>query len=470
MGEEREMPNGWKLATIPEMIPKEGVFVDGDWIESKDQDPNGEVRLIQLADIGDGNFKNKSSRFLRLQRANVLNCTFLRQDDILVARMPDPIGRACLFPLKNENSFVTAVDVAIIRLGEKSVIPKYLMYSINNLYIRREIENLQSGTTRKRISRSNLAIIRFSLPPLPEQHRIVAKIEELFSSLDKGIENLKTAQRQLKVYRQAVLKWAFEGKLTNKDVKDGELPEEWVRVSLKELVDKISDGPFGSNLKTSDYVDNGVRVIRLENIGYMEFRNEFQSFVTKDKYETIKKHTVSKGDIIFSSFVSENIRAAILPDFIDRAINKADCFLVRPSEDKVTKKYLLYYFSTKEMYQQLIGEIHGATRPRINTTQLKSCQIPLAPLNEQQAIVAEIESRLSVCDKIEETIEQSLKQSESLRQSILKKAFEGKLVPQDPNDEPASVLLARIKDERESNNIETPKPRQARKTKKKAKL
>jgi type I restriction enzyme S subunit len=180
----------------------------------------------------------------------------------------------------------------------------------------------------------------------------------------------------------------------------------------------------------------------------MEFRNEFQSFVTKGKYETIKKHTVSKGDIILSSFVSENIRAAILPDFIDTAINKADCFLVRPTEDKIRNKYLFYYFSTRGMYQQLIGEIHGATRPRINTAQLKCCLIPVAPLLEQHAIVAEIESRLSVCDKIEESIEGSLKQSEALRQSILKKAFEGNLVPQDPSDEPVSVLLERIRAER----------------------
>ncbi len=452
------------------MIPSEGVFVDGDWIESKDQDPNGEVRLIQLADIGDGDFKNKSSRFLTLKRANALNCNFLQQNDILVARMPDPIGRACLFPLKNENSFVTAVDVAIIRLGDKSVIPKYLMHSINNLYIRREIESLQSGTTRKRISRSNFAIIKIPLPPIPEQHRIVAKIEELFSSWDKGIETLKTARQQLKIYRQAVLKWAFEGKLTNKNVKDGKLPEGWTRVSLKELVEKVADGPFGSNLKTSDYANNGIRVIRLENIGYMKFRNEFESFVTKDKYETIKKHTVSKGDIIFSSFINENIRAAIVPDFIDKAVNKADCFQVRPSEDKICNKYLFYYFSTREMYHQLIDEIHGATRPRINTTQLKSCQIPLAPISEQQLIVAEIESRLSVCDKIEESLEHSLKQSEVLRQSILKKAFEGKLAPQDPNDEPASVLLERIKAERGKNKAENSPCQQAGRTKaKKAK-
>ena len=246
MIESREIPSGWAWATIPEMIPSKGVFVDGDWIESKDQDPNGEVRLIQLADIGNGDFRNKSSRFLTLKRANALNCTFLWQNDVLVARMPDPIGRACLFPFNKENSFVTAVDVAIVRLGEKSVIPKYLMYASNNLYIRREIESLQSGTTRKRISRSNLAIIKFPLPPLPEQHRIVAKIAELFSSLDKGIESLTSAQQQLKVYRQAVLKWAFEGKFTNENVKEGELPDGWKWKQTKEITSVLGDGLHGT--------------------------------------------------------------------------------------------------------------------------------------------------------------------------------------------------------------------------------
>jgi type I restriction enzyme, S subunit len=292
---------------------------------------------------------------------------------------------------------------------------------------------------------------RLIIPPLPEQHRIVAKIEALFSSLDKGIESLKTAQQQLKVYRQAVLKWAFEGKLTNENVKDGELPEGWKWVKLGDTVDKISDGPFGSNLKSSDYVEKGVRVIRLENIGYMNFKNEYQSFVTEEKYETIKKHTVSKGDIIFSSFISDNVRAVILPDYIDRAINKADCFLVRTSETEINKKYLTFYFSTRMIHDRLVNEIHGATRPRINTTQLKSTPISLAPLAEQQLIVSEIESRLSVCDKLEESIIHSLKQAEALRQSVLKKAFSGNLVPQDPNDAPASVLLEHIKAEKEKN-------------------
>jgi type I restriction enzyme S subunit len=209
-----KLPKGWAKATISEMISADGVFVDGDWIESKDQDPNGEVRLIQLADIGDGDFRNKSSRFLTLKRANEIGCTFLLEGDILVARMPDPIGRACLFPLKGENKFVTAVDVAIIRTGKDSINNKLLNYFINSPIIRNKIEALQSGTTRKRISRGNLSLIEFPVPPLNEQNRIVDKLDELLSELEKGKEQLQTSLEQLKVYRQSILKHAFEGKLS----------------------------------------------------------------------------------------------------------------------------------------------------------------------------------------------------------------------------------------------------------------
>src|SRR5690348_15116201 len=94
-----ELPTGWAAATLGELIGREGLFIDGDWIESKDQDPNGHVRLIQLADVGDGHFRDRSSRFLTHEKANELGCTFLQKGDLLIARMPDPLGRCCIFPL-----------------------------------------------------------------------------------------------------------------------------------------------------------------------------------------------------------------------------------------------------------------------------------------------------------------------------------------------------------------------------------
>ncbi|MFW6296598.1 MAG: restriction endonuclease subunit S [Halothece sp.] len=148
-----------------------GIFVDGDWIESKNQNPNGEVRLIQLADIGIGCFLDRSSKFLTLEKAKELNCTFLKEGDILVARMPDPIGRACIFP-KIDQICVTVVEVCIIRPDQNFVYNRWLMWILNSPLFQRQFTSYLSGTTRKRISRKNLETSHIEVPPLEEQKRI----------------------------------------------------------------------------------------------------------------------------------------------------------------------------------------------------------------------------------------------------------------------------------------------------------
>jgi type I restriction enzyme S subunit len=359
------------------------------------------------------------------------------------------------------------------------------------------------------------------LAALPEQRAIVIKIEQLFSELDNGIANLKAAQNKLHIYRQAVLKKAFEGELTKQwreqqsDLptadelleqikqerqrhyaqqladweqavvvwevggKEGkkpskprktkeffplskrvlseitDLPVIWKSYKLGDVVDQITDGPFGSNLKTSDYVTEGIRVIRLENIKSLYFDDTKKSFITKEKYETLKKHSVFPGDVIFSSFISEQTKVACVPSTIDVAVNKADCFRIHCGKT-LDHKFVEYYLSTRKTYNQLVSLVHGATRPRINTTQLKEIIFPLCSFEEQTQIVQQIESRLSVCDNLSATIKQSLEQAEALRQSILKKAFEGRLLSVAEMDacraerdwEPAAQLLARIQQER----------------------
>jgi type I restriction enzyme S subunit len=161
---------------LPEITGNAGVFVDGDWVESKDQDPNGDVRLVQLADIGDGEFLDKSARFLTSQKAAQLRCTYLQPGDILIARMPDPLGRACVFP-EGQQPSVTVVDVCIVRPDLKKVWPRWLLHKINSDSFRRNIHDWTTGTTRQRISRGNLAKISFDLPPLKEQRRIAAILD-----------------------------------------------------------------------------------------------------------------------------------------------------------------------------------------------------------------------------------------------------------------------------------------------------
>jgi len=410
------IPNHWQLKKLGEVCQ----FIGGGTPSKKVISYwKGNIPWASIKDIK-GTFLTKTTDSISEEGVKNSATNIASPGELIIATRINP-GRVILSKIK------TAInqDLKIARPKLHTDV-SFLLYLFQNL--ERNIIKVSSGTTVLGINLNLLNEIKIPIPPFPEQQAIVSKIEELFSELDNGIAQLKTAQQQLKVYRQSLLKWAFEGKLTNKHLKEGELPKGWKNVELKGIVERISDGPFGSNLKSIDYVNEGVRVIRLENIGEMEFRNEYKTFVTQEKYETIKRYTVGKGDIIFSSFISESIRSVILPDYIESAINKADCFLVRVSEATVSKKYLAYYFSTKAMQNQLVNQIHGATRPRINTTQLKASKIPFAPLKEQQLIVSELESKLTVCDKIEETISQSLQQAETLRQSILKKAFEGKLV------------------------------------------
>lgn len=186
---------------------------DGDWIESKDQDPDGEVRLIQLADVGDGRFVDKSRRFLTSATAGRLNCTFLVQNDVLIARMPDPLGRACVYPGVGGPA-VTAVDVFICQPSEGVVEPRWLMHFINSPD-RREAMLLQAGgTTRQRIAGGRIKQLEIPTPPMREQRRIVAKIESLSVKSSRARDHLDRIHRLVEKYKQAVLAAAFLGELT----------------------------------------------------------------------------------------------------------------------------------------------------------------------------------------------------------------------------------------------------------------
>lgn len=393
-----------------EIAGETGIFVDGDWIEKKDQDTQGAVRLIQLADVGPGDFRDKSDRHITVEKAEELHCTFLQKGDILIARLGEPLCKACVFPL--DGLYITAVDVAILRIGSDVVNPKYLIYLLNSPWFKGQVKQYESGTTRKRISRKNLDQIEMIFPPLPEQKRIVSRIEELFSKLDAGVETLKKTKAQLAVYRQAVLKEAFEN-ISN-------------FVPLSDICQKVFDGPFGSNLKTSDYVPSGVRVVRLENLKNMWFDDSKQSFITNEKYELIASHTVFPTDLIMSTFISDSIKVCRLPNYIEYAVNKADCVGIRLS-DNINPDFVMFWLSSKEAYNRLSHQIHGATRPRVNTKQIKAIQIPSVKKEVQDKIVSVIQAKFSVCDNIEQTINIALQQAEAMRQSILKDAFEGRL-------------------------------------------
>jgi type I restriction enzyme S subunit len=186
------------------------VFVDGDWVESKDQDPDGDVRLIQLADVGDGVYVDKSARFLTAAKARALNCTFLKEADVLVARMPDPLGRACIFP-GDAKAAVTVVDVCIIRPRDGTHDPRWLMYTLNAPSCRQQIAGFATGTTRSRISRSNLGKIKIPVLPLAQQRWIA----EILDRAEVLRAKRRAALTQLDALTQSIFLDLFGDPATN---------------------------------------------------------------------------------------------------------------------------------------------------------------------------------------------------------------------------------------------------------------
>ena len=392
--------------------------------------------------------------------------------------------------------------LAAIR-GLSGIEPFFILYLIRAY--KDELAGKGVGTTFNAITGNQLKTFEIPLPPLPEQHRIVAKIEELFAKLDAGINELHKAQSQLKRYRQSVLKAAFEGKLTEawrtehqgeiepasvllerilkerrekweaeqlkqmqakgKMPKDDkwkvkykepvapdtgdlpELPEGWKWIKLEQVTDLITKGS-SPRWQGFNYVDKGILFLRSQNVGWGGLNLSNIAYLPEAFNKKERKSILETGDVLLNLVGASIGRAAIASDELEGANMNQAVALIRLVKDGLDNKFLMNYLISPEAQSTIHGKKVDVARANLSLTDVSEFAVPLPPLPEQQAIVSEVESRLSVADEVEKTITAELKRAEQLRQSILKKAFSGKLVPQDPNDEPASVLLERIKAEK----------------------
>lgn len=309
---------------------------------------------------------------------------------------------------------VKSSAMKILTANEELVLPKFIFYRMQIIKF--------DASTHKRYWIQHYSKIKVKIPPLPDQERIVSRIEELFSQLDASVAELKTTKERLKVYRQAVLKKAFDSALQGNPS----------MMTIEELLTTerkgMSTGPFGTMIKKHEHQTTGVPMLGIENIGNGNFIDGNKIFVTPEKAKELKSFTLLSGDIIISRSGTVGEICAV-PKRMEGALLSTNLMRVSLNSDIIRSDYFIYLFQSKSVVLDQVKELcKGSTRVFLNQTILKQIMFPVPDMSKQKAIIEVIESHMSVCDNIEKTVDTALRQAEALRQSILKKAFEGGLV------------------------------------------
>ena len=298
------------------------------------------------------------------------------------------------------------VDTAFGLIPSQQLVSKYLYYFC--CYF--NFKALDKSTTIPSLAKRDLENIEMNVPPLDEQSRIVARIEELFSELDKAVGTLKTTKEQLEVYRQAVLVDAFRVATNSTHLKIGY------------VCAKIVDCPHS----TPKWEKNGKLCLRTTNFkrGYLDLQSP--NYVSEETFNDRNRRIIPQpGDVLYSREGSVLGIACTIPSNVYPCLGQR--MMLLRSGEKLNNRYLMHYLNSPMVTNHVIATKRGTGSPHINVGDLKESQIPRTSLEEQSNILCQIEEQLSSCDNVEKTVDAILTQADAMLQSILKQAFEGTL-------------------------------------------
>lgn len=357
---------------------------------------------------------------------------------------------------------------------------------------------VKGGTTVQSVVFPKLLQFEVPLAPAAEQSRIVAAIEEHFSRIDAGVQALERARRNLRRMRAAVLEAAVEGTLvaptgaeashvtlkrlaaTRGDQPNGQkkqkgpdvislaadlppLPVGWTWTTVYELRGPDSapvlTGPFGTTLGRADFKDHGVPLLTIGCLTERGVVLDKALYVTEDKAASLARYRLQPGDLLFSRMATVG-RVGIVTERETGALMNYHLMRLRLAQNVLLPEYLAIYIRGSPIVQAYVRTVnHGVTRDGINTTQLLAMPVALPPLDDQQRITEEVERRFWLLDKLEVAVLANIQRSSRLRRAVLSRGFEGRLVPQDPSDEPAQVFLDRIRTARTAEDFRPNPPR-----------
>ena len=490
-----DLPKNWDICELDDVIQKISNGANVIQHDEKIGYPISRIETIWNEGIDLGRVK-----YIKESSADFVEKYALRSGDILLSHINSDahLGKTGLFKGQVE-ILIHGINLLLIRPAQE-ILPEFLNYQLRHLRTKGLFVNAaQRAVNQSSINQKKLKSFQVAVAPLLEQHRIVTKIEELFSELDKGIESLKTAQAQLKVYRQALLKHAFEGKLTaqwradNPDkletadallnriqhertqryeqqlaewetngkqsgkpkapklqlpitIKEltglSKLPERWKWVKFGQIFN-VYVGSTPSR-KRPDFWNGAIPWVSSGEVAFCRIKNTDEK-ITVLGFENASTEVHPIGTIMLAMIGEGKTRgqAAILD--IEAAHNQ-NTAAIRVSEAGAVPELIYNYLVYQYEMTRKVGS--GNNQKALNKERVSELIFPLCSIAEMTEIARLIDEKLSEINLLDQTITTSLKQAEALRQSILKKAFSGQLVPQNPNDEPASELLARIKAEK----------------------
>lgn len=387
-------------------------ILNGYAFKSKEYVEQG-IRIIRIANVQDGCIVDEQPCFYPMDSKKSIEKYMLSNNDLLIS-LTGNVGRVGVL---NEEMLPAALNqrVGCIRIKNRKVLKlKYLFYFLRRKQFIEDAIKASRGVAQLNLSTKWLETYLIPVPSLDEQQRIVAKIEELFSNLDASVAELETAKEKLKVYRQAVLKEAFEG------IKN---------YSITTISEVCSEIKVGIVIKpTQYYVDtNGICAFRNANVRRNHIQDENWVMISEEGHIKNQKSIVHANDVLIARSGVNLGMAAVVSTKYD-GFNAIDIVIAVPIDKMVKSDYLSYYTNSPLGIEKIKAKQRGVAQGHLNVNEYSQISLILPSLKEQEKIVQEIESRLSVCDNIETTIDTALQQAEVLRQSILKQAFEGKLI------------------------------------------
>ena len=423
-----DLPKGWAWTQVKGIAE----FIRGVSYRKNESSKTPETDYVPILRANNINRQLNFEDLVYVHLERVKKEQFVKTLDVIIAMSSGSkhlVGKAAQAYKDFEGGFGTFCG--LVRVTPK-VDRKLIGLFFQSPSYRNEISQLSIGININNLRRENIESMVIPLPPIAEQRRIVAKLETLFTQLDTAVDNLKKAQTQLKRYRQSLLKAAFEGELTrewrdrnldeSRSTEDSNgLPKDWKITTVGCVIEKVSITE--KKLKKKDYIFEGKLPVIDQGLSFIGGYTDNEELKVECKLPVIVfgDHTKAIKYIDF--------------DFV----GGADGIKVIKSQEMYRPKLFFYFLRAISIPDR------GYSR---HYQFLEKAQIPIPPLVEQEQIVSELERYLSVADEAEATVEAELKRSERLRQSILKHAFSGKLVPQDPSDEPASALLEKIREEK----------------------